>query len=377
VAAIEIEPARLARRGIALLAALAALLFRPPVARADDHVTGSVLYYHDSDKVTVVSPRLAASVDVGQATIGVQSSVDVISAASVDLVSAASPRGFTEQRVEVDGSAAYHFGEGRDAEVFGGVSREPDFVNTSVGVRGTYDVLDRRATLGAGYAFGHASIGRTDDTAFSRTRVQHQGELSLSPILSRTTVLDLVYELAVLDGFQANPYRFVRLYAPGAAHHATAVPERVPEERARHAAVVRVRHRIAQPLFGQLEYRFYADSWGLVAQTLAARATVSLFHDAVHVAFEGRGYTQGEASFYRRRYETFPDAPDLRTADKELGRMVTLLGGGHVEWGRRLGRLDALRLGAGLDALHMRYLDYALLSSRTALLFSADATVVF
>lgn len=354
-----------------------ALLLAGRTASADDHVTGSVLYYRDSDKVEVVSPSLAASVDIGQATIAAQSNVDVITAASVDLVSAASPRGFREERTQVDVGGTYRFREGREVGAFAAVSREPDFFTASAGASTRLDVYHRQATLGVAYAFAHSAIGRTDDSAFARSRVQHQAELSLSPILSRSAVLDLVYELAILDGFQANAYRYVRLYAPGVERHATAVPENVPELRTRHAAVARLRQRLARPLFGQLEYRFYGDSWGLLAQTLTARVLLSLFSDTVRITAEGRGTTQGEASFYRRRYATFPSAPDLRTADKELGRMVTLLGGGHLAWGRRLGRLDALRVGVGLDVLHMRYLDYDLLSSRTALLFGGDATVEF
>lgn len=91
----------------------------------------------------------------------------------------------------------------------------------------------------------------------------------------------------------------------------------------------------------------------------------------------GRAYRQTAAVFYRRRYDTYPSEPALRTADKELGPIWTGLGGLRAEWAPRLGRIATLRLGIGGDVLYMRYLDYALLSSRTAGMMSLDATVEF
>jgi hypothetical protein len=360
------------RRWAAIASAIAASSLAPP-ARAADHVNGTVFYYADSDHVRVLSPSLAGTAAVGPVTASTRASVDIVSAASVDLVSAASPRGFTEQRAQVDLDAAYDLGRGRTIDGLFAVSREPDFLTYTGGAGASWDVLDRSATLGLRYAFSHSKVGRTDDAAFSRVRMQHQAEVSFSPLLSKNAVADVVYALTVVDGYQANPYRYVRLYEPGAATFATAVTERVPELRVRHAAVLRVRVRLARPLFGVGEYRAYADSWGVLAHSAMARAIVPL--GPFTFTAEARAYRQTAASFYRRRYDTFPSAPDLRTADKELGPLWTALGGLHVEWGRRVGRVEALRIGVGGDYLHMRYLDNALLPSRDAGMLSVEITV--
>ena len=365
--------ARRSRWG-AIATAIAALSLALP-ARAADHVNGTVFYYADSDHVRVLSPSLAGTTTVGAVTASARASVDIVSAASVDLVSAASPRGFTEQRAQGDLSAAYDLGAGRKVDALFAVSREPDFLTFTGGAGASWDVLDRSVTLGLRYAFSHSKVGRTDDDAFSRRRMQHQAEISFSPLLSKAAVADLVYALTVVDGYQANPYRFVRLYEPGATGYATAVTERVPDLRVRHALVLRVRARLARPLFGVGEYRAYVDGWGMLAHSAMARGIVTV--GPFTFTAEARAYRQTSASFYRRRYYTFPGAPDLRTADKELGPLWTALGGLHAEWGRRVGRVEALRVGVGGDYLHMRYLDHALLPSRDAGMLSVDLTVEF
>jgi hypothetical protein len=379
VAATEPEARRFssrrgARRLLALaLAACSLALGRP--AGATNHATGTLFYYADSDKVQVLSPSLTGQVEVGPITASARTSVDVVSAASVDLVSSGSPRGFTEQRVQVDASCAYDLGAGRAASALFALSREPDFLTFTGGVGTTWDIVRRQATLSLSYAFSRSRVGRRDDTDFSERRDQHQLELGVSPLLSKSAVADLVYALTVVEGFQSSAYRRVRLYEPGVSAHATAVPERVPELRVRHALVLRVRKRFARPLFGLLEYRAYADTWGVLAHALRGRALVEL--GPFTFGAEARAYRQTGALFYRNRYETFPSAAELRTADKELTSMWTALGGLHAEWTGKVGRLEALRVGLGGDVLYMRYLDFERLPSRTAGMLSVDTTLEF
>jgi hypothetical protein len=94
--------------------------------------------------------------------------------------------------------------------------------------------------------------------------------------------------------------------------------------------------------------------------------------DQLVLSLEGRGYFQRRASFYRRRYETFPRIPEHRTADKELGPMWTALGGVDLEWSPAVTFVSALRFGIGFDLYHMRYLDHPALSRRTAMIGTFD-----
>ena len=208
---------------------------------------------------------------------------------------------------------------------------------------------------------------------FEAFRQTHQLEASWSHVLSPTVVLDLAYGLTLVSGYQANPYRFVRLYFPGEALQATGIAERTPDFRARHAGTVRVRARLTPALFSAAEYTFYADSWGMLAHTASARASFT-FTPAWTLVGEARGHTQTGVSFYRRRYETLPEAPSFRTAEKEFGPMWTVLGSLHLDWTPEITWGENFRVGLGADFLHMRYLDHPLLTNRNAVIGMIDAS---
>lgn len=351
------------------------LLSTATTAWASDRAHSSVLIYSDTDHVQVISPTVAGSVDVGKATVNSTVRMDLISAASVDLVTAASPKGFTETRTQVDAGGRYAFGEGQNVDAGYHLSYEPDYLTHAVRIGGTRDVLSRQVSLGINYGFSHSDIGRVHDARFSRQRQSHDVDATFTRVLSPTAAADLAYGVSYIDGFQANAYRYVRLYAAAEGLHNTAVAEQTPETRVRQTATARIRARLLPELFGQADYRFYADTWGMYAHTVTLRAAWTLGSEAWLLSAEARGHVQNAANFYRARYVTFPDAPDFRTADKELGPMWTALGGTHLEWSPDISRFDALRFGIGADVLHMRYLDYAFLTSRTALLLSLDITL--
>ena len=355
--------------------AFATVVWAGGQAFAADRAHSSVLIYSDTDHVQVISPTVAGSVDVGKTTVSSTVSTDLISAASVDLVTAASPKGFTETRTQVDAAGRYAFGDGRNLDAGYHLSSEPDFLTHAVRAGGTADVLSRQVSLGATYGYSHSDIGRTRDTSFYRQRQNHDIDLSLTRLLSPVAAVDLAYGLSFVDGFQANAYRYVRLYASETGMHETSVAEQTPNTRQRHTLTMRIRSRLLPSLFGLGEYRFYADSWGMLAHTVTLRTALRLGSDVWTLSFEARGHLQNAANFYRSRYVTFPLAPDFRTADKELGPMWTALGGTHLEWSPAVTRIEAVRLSVGADVLHLRYLDYAFLTSRTAMLLSVALTL--
>ena len=363
------------RVAVTRILAIFVVCFASASAWAADRAHSSVLIYSDTDHVQVISPTVSGSVDAGKATVTSVVSMDLISAASVDLVTAASPKGYAETRTQVDAGGRYALGEGQNLDAGYHLSYEPDFLTHSVRVGGTRDVLARQVSLGVNYGFSHSEIGRTHDTSFSRQRQTHDADFSLTRVLSPTAAADLAYGLSFVDGFQANAYRYVRLYAASEGLHQTSVAEQTPDTRFRQTLTARIRARLLPALFGLADYRFYADSWGMLAHTLTLRAAWSLGSDVWTLSAEARGHVQNAANFYRSRYVTFPMAPDFRTADKELGPMWTALGGTHLEWSPEISRVDALRFSLGADVLHMRYLDYAFLTSRTALLVSFDVTL--
>ena len=343
-------------------------------AHAQNTVEGAFLYYADTDNVTVVSPTIAAQYARGPVRAGVRLAVDVISAASVDLVTAASPTGFDEERREGELNAGYELARGRWVEASWATSIEPDFVTQRGGLSFSEEVLDRRLTLSLAYAHSASEFGRTLDDSLNLERSGDALDLGASGVLSGRLVLDWLYGVDLTEGALENPYRMVRLFSPGADSHHTAVGEAVPQRRIHQTMTVRLRARPATSLYTQGTYRLFVDTWGVLAHTVLVRATRGFFGELVLLSVEGRGHLQDAAGFYRARYETFPEAPRLRTADKELGPLYTARGGLHVEYSPNVRFAEALRFGLGADLLYMRYLDYAYLDARTARLLVADLT---
>lgn len=349
----------------------------PSTVGVQPRASGAVLLYVDDNHTQVVKTTTAGRVTQGATSVSATVGFDFITAASVDLITAASPRGFEERRTQVDGAVEQNLGEGTRLNGGYNLSHEPDYLTHALRIGGQTELFARHLILSGGYGLSLSEVGRRNDSVFSEQRQGHTFSLSATRIVTRMLAVDVSYSLALVRGFQSNAYRYVRLFGPDTAssQHITSVAEHTPNTRARHALVGRLRWRMLHAIFLHASYRGYVDTWGMTAHTGTVRALWSPGGGVFSLALRGRGHSQGPVDFYRARYDTFPDVPTLRTADKELGPMWTALVGAHLEWSPRLTWVDALHVGAGADWLHIRYLDYAYLSRRNALLVTLDLTL--
>ena len=98
------------------------------------HVRLDTMLYHDSDHVDVISPQLAAgaALDDDGGSVSATVAVDVVTAASVDVVSEATP-GFTEVREEGDLRVAKRVGGWLPGAHYR-YSREPDYLSHGGGL---------------------------------------------------------------------------------------------------------------------------------------------------------------------------------------------------------------------------------------------------
>ncbi|MBI2376615.1 MAG: DUF3570 domain-containing protein [Deltaproteobacteria bacterium] len=334
------------------------------------------MVYSDDTDVAVFATTVEGAAEVGESiTTNASYTVDVVSAASVDVVTSASPAGFEEVRHQARGSVGYEFGEGTKAVIDYGASVEPDFVGHGLSGSYAFDLLERNVTLSLGYALRYSVLGVSRARTLEHERTEHEASALWSEVLGRRTVLDVGATGGVSSGYLSNPYRLVRLYEPGAAVPSTAVPEALPELRSHATLSVRLRQRFADVWHGLFEYRLYGDGWGVWAHTASTRQTLSVFDETVLLSAELRGYLQSGAELHRARYETFPAVPNYRSADKELGGMRSVLGGIDAEWSLPLDGVEALRIGLGFDTLALSYSGFLPLASRLAFIGSLDATL--
>lgn len=325
----------------------------PNPSSVDGHVGLEYGQYADTDHVFVETPSVSGTVSdpVKGWSVGGQYLVDVVSAASVDIVSTASRR-WTEVRQEGGLQASYKprtFG----AQASATVSDEPDYLSLSAGGAVTQDLANKNVTWLLGYAHGHDVAGRsgTPFSVFSRTIDRNAFTGTLTLVLDPATITSFVGDLILENGDQSKPYRYIPLFAPGTqvprgasidlvnSLRVSARPlEQLPLSRSRYALTARLAHRYHLATL-RLEERAYADTWLMLATTTDARLLFDV-GSRVELGPHLRVHAQTAVDFWQRAYIYGPgfQVPGLRTGDRELGPLVNATAGG------------TLRIGIGSDA---------------------------
>jgi hypothetical protein len=363
-----------------------------PASNIDVHASSEVSGYADTNHVFVVSPTIAGT--LSSATSGWSATgrylIDVVSAASADIVSTASRR-WNEQRHVGTLEGSYKpetFGVDGTADL----SVEPDYTSLTIGGGINKDLLDRNLTLLLGYDHRHDIAGRsgTPFSVFSHV-IDHDGlKLGATMVLGRATILTLLGDAMWERGDTSKPYRYVPLFAPGTDVPNGASPdlvnrlrlgarplEQVPLDRERFVLSARIGHRTTQTTL-RADERLYADTWGMKATSTDGRFLVDVGR-RVEIGPHVRFHAQTPVTFWQRAYVLRPgfDIPALRTGDRELGPLLNATGGGSLRV--HVGSADrpkAYTLGIDLAVTQTWYLDTLYLSDRLStvggLSFEAD-----
>jgi hypothetical protein len=375
-------------------AGFAVLVLMSQAARGADEPSGHTAVrvsleasgYHDTDHVDVATPTVAVGLSdpVGGWSMEANYLVDAVSAASVDIVSSATPH-WTERRHVGAGSFRY---KPHDVgiELGGGVSREPDYLALAAGGALTWDMFEKNLTGMVGLSWGDESAGKTH-TCFCSvdhhfTKIGPRAGFTL--VVDPTTVLDVVGEVSIERGDQSKPYRYVPIFLPAMAAHigpgtSAAVvndslqvrtAETLPLARNRYALTGRLSRRFTSSTL-RLEERLYSDDWGLDASTTDLRHIFDLSR-SVFVWPHLRVHVQSPVAFWQRTYvsERVPGSQAseplrILTGDRELGPLRTFTAGGGLRW-RFAGDQSTWSVTVHGDVVYTRYLDALYISERMA-----------
>lgn len=306
--------------------------------------------YTDSTNVHVFSPAINASLvsPTGGWNVGASYLIDVLSAASPDIVSMAS-RAYKETRHAVAANGGYKIGT-VGLNLNGNVSSEPDYLSRTLGGSASIELNDKLITPRIGYNFSSDRIGirNTPFDQFERNLATHQMEAGITFVLSSHTLLVTGMTVQLERGENSKLYRYVPMFSPDIAPRvgagepydtvnanrlAVRARELVPRERDRLSLGARINHRFASGTL-RAEERIYTDSWGVKASTTDARYLHDL-GDHLRVWPHLRYHIQTGASFYQLAYPALVDQDGIplqifqfRTGDRELSPMMTVTAGG-------------------------------------------------
>ncbi len=343
--------------------ALALLVGSTHAALADDSAEISTSIFEerragDKGGLTVIHPQASVGTDIGShVTMDASYSADAVTGATattyqVDAVSAATT--FYDLRQE--GSLSFGFKGRRSSIVFNGTfGTERDYLSRSVGGVATIDLPGRNTTVALAYSHSFDAVCDKDNgermplerTALTGANACNKKDLILTKDLPGTTVwknlaidtaqFTLTQNLSptaniqvaaygqVLEGFQSNPYRRVKVGGNSPQEH-------IPDTRARWSLTARV-NKFLPKLHSAVHFgvRFYDDTWRVIGGD-AELGYSQYIGNSLLLALHARVYQQTAAKFFKDAffYETESTAGEYYTGDRELSPVRNALIGGKL-----------------------------------------------
>lgn len=356
-------------------------------AAAQSNAASAISLYVDDDETRVITSVTRGSVRAWEGgDLSASYLIDVISSASVDVVSQATPS-FEEHRHGVTAGVTQALGDhslranyGFSIEIGQGprhqrpAERVADYVGHGVGIGGDLSLFERNTTLSADYSLELGSVGRSDDTVFERALTTHTVDVRVSQVLTRRLIGTLGWTFTLQDGYTAKPYRFARVGQSQAGGCVSCPPETHPDRRVRNAVFVTGKHHLFAESALELRYRFYFDDWSVLAHTAEVQLHLG-WTRAFGMRLRYRLHHQSGASFWEDDYD---EPKRYMTADRELspltGHLTGLLLFGRFE---EVGGLESIELYAKVDLFRYDYHDFRLLSTRLGLVSELGVEVAF
>jgi len=355
---------RLQLSGLVLVLALAA-----SAAHAEDRAEVSTSLFAEkregaNGRLVVVHPQALFGVDLGRfVTLDVAYAADAVSGATasvyqVDAISAATE--FSDLRNE--GTVSLGFRGKRSTLAFSGTfGTERDYLSRQVGGSASIDLPGRNTSLAIAYTHGFDQVcnrfngdatplearALTGDDACSKSGVVagkdrlmadadgaptrwedltiDTGAVTLTQNLSPTMNMQVALFGQVLEGFQSNPYRRVRI-GPNAPQ------EHIPDTRARWSISARLnRYLPALKAAAHFDGRFYNDTWGVTSGNVELGYS-QYAGESLLVKLYARVYQQSAATFFKDAfyYETESTAGEYFTGDRELSPVRNATLGGKL-----------------------------------------------
>jgi hypothetical protein len=239
--------------------------------------------------------------------------VDLVSSASIDVMSQASP--YTETRQQ--GSLGVDALNGKtqySVSVLG--SEENDYSSTTASFDVSQEMFGDLTTLSFGYSQGWDEVRKRGDPGFNEPVDRRSYRLGVSQVLTPSLIMGFAFETITDEGYLQNPYRSMRYLDDDLPAGYAWAPEVYPSTRTSNAASLSARYFLWYRAAVHGEYRYFTDTWGVDANTLRV-GYVQPVGSRWTLEAGYRWYDQSRADFYS---DLFPraDAQNFMGRDKEL-----------------------------------------------------------
>ena len=353
---LQLVGMRHTRRAHWLLPAVLATTLGSHAGVLPDDRTDMLWHSYDGGGITVQGPSVLVRKKFGDSlSLSGNYYVDMISSASIDVVTQASP--YKERRTQESASAEYLHGKATYSTGYI-TSSEPDYHAKTAFFNIAEDMFGDLTTVSFGGTRGWDKVGRHNDPTFSRDLDRRNWQVGLTQVLTRNWLAGFNFETNESEGFLNNPYRSVRYIDPNSARRYSYEPERYPGTRSGNAASADLKYYLPWHAALDGNYRYYTDTWGILAHTLRLGYTQPI--RAWTLDGHVRLYRQTHADFYS---DLFPyvDAQNFLARDRELAQFQSVTLGLTATWELHLPQpswLTRTTLNLSFDRLHIKYDDF-------------------
>lgn len=275
--------------------------------------TDFLYHRYEGGGVVIDGPSVLVRKSVGKSlSLSANYYVDMVSSASIDVVTTASP--YTEERTQYSVGADYLRGNTTMSLGYTN-STESDFDANTYHLGVSQDMFGQLTTLTLSYSYGDDTVRRSDDDAFFRDNTRQAYGIGLTQILTRNLIAALNIETITDEGFLNNPYRSVRYLDPGSPVGYSYEPELYPNTRTTNAVGIRAKYYLPYRAALEVQYRYFIDTWDIESHT-GSIAYTHPWKDFVFTA-KYRHHQQTGAHFFRDVFSR-SQATNFRGRDKEL-----------------------------------------------------------
>ena len=326
MAATDDKPSRSRQDVTSLLALPLALASAAPAdAGVLPEDRADALYHrYEGGGVTVDGPSLLVRKKFGENfSVAANYYVDMVSSASIDVVTQASPYKETRHQASIiadmlNGKTQYSLGYT--------YSDENDYTANTASFDISQDMFGDLTTVSFGFSRAWDEVRRNGDPGFKEPVDRWSYRLSVAQIVTPQLMLGATVETITDQGYLNNPYRSARYVDTNVAAGYAWEPEVYPHTRTSTAASINADYFLWYRAAVHGMYRYYTDSWGVDGNTLRLGYTHPI-GDRWILEADYRWYDQTAADFYSDLFP-FEDSQNFVGRDKELStfqsQMVTL-----------------------------------------------------